>query len=174
MKRILIIIFAIILSLPAVANENCFDAFGIYFKTKAHPQDVAEKILFKRQDRDLPVILDIGGEGRYQGAINLNPNPLTSTTGEPDRIIPNWVPGIGDDIPLPNRVVDEVILENAPIGRRTLYEINRVSKSGSKVYLSHPIDYAETYYQRARSYFGQSNVQRVDEGIISKITITIP
>src|SRR5436305_396403 len=43
-----------------------------------------------------PVHLDIGGEGRYPGAINVNPNTTTSTAGTAGRPIPNLVQATGE------------------------------------------------------------------------------
>jgi len=95
------------------------------------------------------VHIDVGGEGRYPGAINLNPGRTTSTTGTPGRPIPNLVRGRGEQMPFGNRTADIVSVENAPIrpaGFRdplgnptpgTAAEIARVVKPGGEIRLTH-------------------------------------
>jgi hypothetical protein len=64
---------------------------------------------------ETPFILDIGGEGRHPTAWNLNPR-ATKTLG-PDRgePIPRLIRGRGESIPLPDRSVDVVIVEQTPL-----------------------------------------------------------
>lgn len=88
------------------------------------------------------VHLDIGGEGRYAGAINVNPNALTSTTGTPGRPIPNLVAGRGEQLPFANAIADMVTVESAPIRPGAAEEIARVLKPGGLVRLQHPAEYA--------------------------------
>lgn len=154
----------------------CNEAFDIYFKYRADPADIAEDLLIYRQEQGLPVVLDIGGEGRYQGAINLNPQPLTSTTGQPERIIPNWVPGVGSDIPLGRRTVDIIYLENAPLTTQTMDEMLRVMRPRGNIHLSHPTEYEDTYLQNLKKYFGKQNINRTyaSDGVISKFEILLP
>lgn len=86
--------------------------------------------------------LDIGGEGRHAGAINVNPQGLTTTTGVPGRPIPDLVVARGEALPFASGVADMVTVENAPIRDATLDEIARVLKPGGTVRLLHPTDYA--------------------------------
>jgi hypothetical protein len=86
--------------------------------------------------------VDIGGEGRYPGALNVNPFALTSTTGEPGRPIPDLVIGRGEQLPIASGVVDVVSVENAPLRPGAAEEIARGLKPGGLVRLLHPADYA--------------------------------
>lgn len=177
MKMFLLILTFIVSNL-VFADSNvlgpCEDAFTMAIKYNSDPADVAQDVLNKQLDSGNPIVLDIGGEGRYAGAINLNPQPITSTTGEAGHIIPNWVPGRGDFIPLPPKTVEIIRLENAPINPATMEEMLRVMRPRGKIHLSHPKDYADSYYDNLIKYFGEENIQRIDDGIISKFNVFIP
>lgn len=159
---------------PTSETGLCIEAFTMALKYKANPIDIAEDLMSYRHELNQPVILDIGGEGRYAGAINLNPQPITSTTGEAGRIIPNWVPGTGNNIPLPKKVVDIIHLENAPINVDAMWEIQRVMKPRGQIYLSHPHEYADKYYDNLKQVFKDAHIERVDSGIISEFRISMP
>ena len=104
--------------------------------------DLLEFISLRRSKNKL-IILDIGGEGRYPEAINLNPFHLTSTTGEPGRPIPYWLEGVGEYIPLPDKSVDIIYLENTPVFQDTLREILRVIRPRGNISFYHPKDYSD-------------------------------
>ena len=57
--------------------------------------------------------LDIGGEGRYANAINVNPNRFV--TEDPARAIPNLVLGRGEQLPFANGIADLITVESAPL-----------------------------------------------------------
>lgn len=86
--------------------------------------------------------IDIGGEGRYAGAWNVNPARSTSTTGTPGRPIPRLIQALGEALPFADASVARVTVENAPIRPGTVAEIARVLAPGGEVHLLHPIDYA--------------------------------
>lgn len=90
----------------------------------------------------MTIHIDIGGEGRHRGAINVNPNWVTSTTGAPGRPIPNLVVARGEALPFASGVADLVTVENAPIRPGMIDEIARVLGPGGEVRLLHPADYA--------------------------------
>ena len=82
-------------------------------------------------------ILDIGGEGRYETAWNLNirsQKTLGRHKGEP---IPNWIEGRATAIPLPDSSVQRVIMEQVPLNRKAVDEIYRVIVKGGVVELRH-------------------------------------
>ena len=85
-----------------------------------------------------PVHIDIGGEGRYPGAINVNPSTTTSTTGAAGRPIPNLVQATGERLPFATQSVDIITLENAPIRPATISEIARVIRPGGDIRLVGP------------------------------------
>ena len=95
-----------------------------------------------------PVHIDIWGEGRYPGAVNLNRTPVTSTTGAPGRPIPNLTQYQGGRLPYANKSVDIVTLENAPIRPDTITEIARVIKPGGEVRLVGPKDVVEGLHKK--------------------------
>ena len=90
----------------------------------------------------MTIHIDIGGEGRYPGAINVNAQRLTSTTGAPNRPIPNLVVGLGERLPFADSVADVITVENTPIRPGMADEIARVLKPGGTVRLLHPTSYA--------------------------------
>lgn len=159
---------------PTNKISSCLEPFTMALKYKANPEDIVHDLLEWRYSYDQPIILDIGGEGRYVGAINLNPQPITSTTGEAGRIIPNWVPGMGIDIPFPKKVVDIIHLENAPINTDVMWEMQRVMRPRGEIHLSHPREYADSYYEKLKSIFKDAHIERVNNGIISEFHITMP
>jgi len=120
-----------------------------------------------------PLHIDIGGEGRYPNATNVNPNNVTSTTGAPGRPIPNHVPGTGQKLPFGNGVADGISLENAPILPETAAEIARVIKPGGSIRLVSPAEYAKVAHQRVIDAVGGTVVQVTENGITTT-TITVP
>jgi SAM-dependent methyltransferase len=172
---LLLIIFISSLQLNAkssVSNlDNCFAPFSVALNKD--PFDKAMSLVQKRRVNNLPVIVDLGGEGRYLDAININPYFLTSTTGEPNRFIPNWVYGLADEVPLSNRTVDLLYLENAPLSIAAMEEILRVIRPRGKIRLSHPSDYAERYFDDLADIFQGHQIKVNQNGSITKIDITI-
>lgn len=153
--------------------SNCEDPFTIFLKLDADPFEVGSKLLKARTEKNTEVILDIGGEGRFENAINLNPQFLTSTTGVEGRLIPNWLPGTGNQIPLADLSVDIIHLQNAPINIDTMKEMLRVLKPRSKIHLTHPSQYAQGYLNELENIFGKRNIRRVDKGIMSDFFIEV-
>jgi hypothetical protein len=81
--------------------------------------------------------IDIGGEGRYVDAVNVNP-VATRMDGTP---IPSHVKGVGESLPFPDHVADRITLEGAPVHPGTPREIARVIRGGGIISLSSPYDY---------------------------------
>lgn len=119
------------------------------------------------------VVVDVGGEGRYKGAINLNPSRVTSTTGTPGRPIPRHVQGVGEKMPFPARSAHELIVENAPIRPGTARELARVIKPGGTIRLSHPSEYATSAHAEVAKEVGGRFFQR-DHGGITTTVIRAP
>jgi ubiquinone/menaquinone biosynthesis C-methylase UbiE len=99
----------------------------------------------------MPITLDIGGEGRHPGAINLNRSrhkTLGRQRGEP---IPHLVVARADAIPLADRSVDRVIVERTPLNRSALAEIARVIAPGGVIVLAHvPLPDADRHAEARR------------------------
>jgi hypothetical protein len=99
------------------------------------------------------VHVDIGGEGRSGGAINLNPRATTTTgigvpAGSP---IPNHVLGTGSVMPFPAHYADVITCENTPLLPGTAAEIARVIKPGGRIRLFHPTTNSTPYGNRAHA-----------------------
>ena len=59
----------------------------------------------------IPMILDIGGEGRHPEAWNLNPRSRKTVGKQRGELIPLLIQGRGESIPLADRTVDVLIVE---------------------------------------------------------------
>jgi hypothetical protein len=81
--------------------------------------------------------LDIGGEGRYQDAWNLNPSAVKTIGPNRGGMIPRRIPGRADAIPLLDHSVDQVIMERTPLRKASLYEIARIVNGRGKIVLRH-------------------------------------
>lgn len=85
----------------------------------------------------MPITIDIGGEGRHPGAINLNRSrykTLGSERGEP---IPRLIVAHAEALPLAAQSVNCVYVERTPLSRAALAEISRVMAPGGEVILTH-------------------------------------
>lgn len=97
--------------------------------------------------------LDIGGEARYPGAINVNPNTTTSTTGTAGRPIPDLVQATGERLPFANQSASLITIENTPISQATGSQVARVIRPGGEIRLVSPADYAQVAHQRVIQAF---------------------
>ncbi len=84
-----------------------------------------------------PLIVDIGGEGRYPQAWNINPRELKTLGPQRGQPIPRHIRGRADRLPLPSGSVDLVIVERTPLSRNALHEIVRVVSPDGFVILRH-------------------------------------
>ena len=82
--------------------------------------------------------IDIGGEGRYFNAINLNPSEIGTSGSQ----IPDLVLGVGEQLPFRTKSADFITLENTPIRPGASEGIARVIKPGGQILLFHPTVYA--------------------------------
>lgn len=81
------------------------------------------------------VHIDVGGEGHYADATNVNPHGETS--GTPPSPIPRWVESIAESLPFPDRCADLITVESAPMWGDTASELVRVIKKGGEIHLLH-------------------------------------
>lgn len=81
--------------------------------------------------------LDIGGEGRYRHAWNLNPSRVKTLGQHKGKPIPRLILGRAQKIPLPNGCVDHVIVERGPVCKAAVLEIARVISPSGTVILRH-------------------------------------
>ncbi|WP_259631803.1 site-2 protease family protein [Stieleria sedimenti] len=82
-------------------------------------------------------LLDIGGEGRYEIAWNLNPRSLKTLGPDKGVAIPRHILGRAECIPLPDRSVQQIIMERAPMRRAAVLEMIRVIVPGGTIILRH-------------------------------------
>ena len=83
------------------------------------------------------LVLDVGGEGRYAEAWNLNPSRVRTfgpRRGEP---IARLIHARGDAIPLADGSVDVVIVERTPLLPATIRELLRVARPRARFVLRH-------------------------------------
>ncbi|HEY4311768.1 MAG TPA: hypothetical protein VGN12_20140 [Pirellulales bacterium] len=85
----------------------------------------------------MTITLDIGGEGRHPGAVNLNRSRVKTLGPERGQPIPNLIVGRADSIPLANGSVSQVIVERTPLSTNALAEIARVTAPQGKIILIH-------------------------------------
>ncbi len=146
------------------SESTCIEAVHSIFHATSASREQAEKLYNEVKEVYGFVVLDIGGEGRYRPAINLNPQGYTTTTGEAGRNIPNWVRGRGDALPFNNQAISGVLVENAPLNDKTLTEIKRVIAPRGFVSLSHPSEYAKEAHAKAVVKLNPHQVETIEEG----------
>ncbi len=82
-------------------------------------------------------LLDVGGEGRYENAWNLNPRSLKTLGPDKGVAIPRHILGRAECILLPDRSVRQIIMERAPLRRAAVFEMVRVIVPGGTIILRH-------------------------------------
>jgi len=85
-------------------------------------------------------LLDIGGEGRYESAINLNPRALKTLGPNKGSPIPNRIEGRAEAIPLPNDSAAVIVMERTPLRDVAIDELFRVIAPGGTIVLRHHAD----------------------------------
>jgi RHS repeat-associated protein len=116
--------------------------------------------------------VDVGGEGDYPGAINVNP----ATEGKYGRI-PNLVRGTAQSNPLPDAFADRVTAENIPLHHEGAVQgIARLVKPGGQVGVANPASFGPTSlaHQDLIDTLGGEASQVVDEEGILRTTIRVP
>lgn len=99
-------------------------------------------------------LLDVGGEGRHQGAWNLNPRSRKTLGPEVGQLIPKRIAGRCEAIPLPDGSVGQVIVERTPLSDQSLKEIARVAVPAAHVILRHSRPPWSDPHQRAAREWG--------------------
>jgi hypothetical protein len=102
----------------------------------SHPLEQLNSLMQGRDQRR-PFLLDIGGEGRYPKAWNLNPSKVKTLGRDRGQPIPRRIAGRAEAIPLPDQSVDTVIVERSPLRVVALHEIARVIAMDGMIILRH-------------------------------------
>ena len=84
-------------------------------------------------------LLDIGGEGRYPEAWNLNPSSVKTRGRDVGARIPRLIKGRAQAIPLPDNSVDMIIVERTPLRMAAMREIQRVIHDEGTIILRHAL-----------------------------------
>lgn len=158
-------------STGSLESNSCKWSVNSIILNSLSPLERAKKLYALRSSKGLPLHLDLGGEGRYSDAINVNPGPYTSTTGNWGEPIPFWVKGRSDEIPFPNNSIDKITVENAPLTIKSLEEILRVLRPRGNIHLSHPEDYASSVHQMVIDAFPNAEVRSevIGTNLVTKI-----
>lgn len=117
-------------------------------------------------------LIDVGGEGRYANAINLNKGSLTTTTGVPGQPIPNLVNGLGQAMPFQSGVAGTIIAENTYLGGNVPAEMARVIQPGGSVILLSPAEYALAAHQAVIDAVGGTSSQQIFPTAGGPMTLT--
>lgn len=147
----------ILFSLNAFAF-NCEDAYLLRWKKEQDSSALVQKLIQNRLEENKPIVVDIGGEGRYADAININPQPLRPDTMYIQDIIPNWIPAKAQKLPFKPHTVDQIYLENAPVTKEILIEIKRVLKKDGKLRLTHPESFSSEIFPWVREVFSGRSI----------------
>jgi RHS repeat-associated protein len=116
-------------------------------------------------DRDFerPLFIDIGGEGRYSQALNVN--PFSWQFYNPNVRILRLIRALGQSLPFPDQSVYQITLESTPIFTETVDEMIRVIQPGGKIALVTPELYARALIQRLIdgiiAKYGPTKVKRI-------------
>ena len=82
-------------------------------------------------------LLDVGGEGRFGQAVNLNIRSVKTLGPNKGAPIPSYLRGRADEIPLPDATVRVLVMERTPLSRASVIELRRVVIPGGFIILRH-------------------------------------
>lgn len=105
--------------------------------------------------------LDVGGEGRYPSAWNLNPRLIKTLGPGAGQPIPNLIVGRAEAIPMPDASVEQIIVERTPLSDQSLREISRVAARTARVILRHARPPWSDPHKRAVDFWGPPIQQRL-------------
>jgi len=85
----------------------------------------------------MSLTIDIGGEGRHSGAVNVNPSRVRTLGPHRGLPIPRLIQARADCLPLATGSVDRILVERTPLSSHALREIARVISPGGTIVLRH-------------------------------------
>lgn len=98
-------------------------------------------------ERDLT--LDVGGEGRYLDAWNINPSRFKTLGPERGQPIPRWIAGRIENVPFHDSSVRTVIVERTPLTKAGVRELLRVIQPGGTIVLRHAMAHNRDPHENA-------------------------
>ncbi len=125
-------------------------------------------------------LLDVGGEGRYAHAWNLNLSSTRTLSPRKGTPIPRHIQGRAEAIPLPDDCVRAIVMERTPLRREAVVEMLRVIAPGGVITLRHhwngetnPHAIAhrlmECPFDVSRMWIGQHELQQTVAHIVSSV-----
>lgn len=121
-------------------------------------------------------LLDVGGEGRYATAINLNPSAEKTLGPDKGQPIPNRIDGRAEDIPLPDSSVKAIVVERTPLRSEAIDELARVATDDATLVLRHPVDEHSDPHARVKEHMsGELEFDQFQLGgqIVQQLTIRL-
>jgi len=96
-------------------------------------------------------LLDVGGEGKHPAAWNLNISEFKTLGPDRGQLIPKWIAGNCNKIPLPDCSVRHLIMERVPLLKMAVVEIQRVIMPAGTIELRHAFYSGSHPHQLIRS-----------------------
>lgn len=118
--------------------------------------------------------LDVGGEGRYATAMNLNPSAEKTLGPDKGQPIPNRIDGRAEDIPLPDSSVKAIIVERTPLRNEAIDELARVATDDATLVFRHPVDgHSDPHARVVKQIKGEVEIDQLefDGQMVQQLTI---
>ncbi|QDV47540.1 hypothetical protein Enr13x_74500 [Stieleria neptunia] len=134
--------------------------------------------LIEERDRSFKLIplLDVGGEGRYATAMNLNPSAEKTLGPDKGQTIPNRIDGRVENIPLPDSSVKAIIVERTPLRNAAIHELARVATDDATLVFRHPVDeYSDPHARVKERISGEVDIDQLelDGQMVQQLTIRL-
>ncbi|EMB16383.1 MULTISPECIES: hypothetical protein [Rhodopirellula] len=123
---------------------------------------------------EMIALLDVGGEGRYATAMNLNPSAEKTLGLDKGQPIPNRIDGRAEDIPLPDSSVKTIIVERTPLRNESIQELARVATDDATLVFRHPVDEHSDPHARVKEQInGEVDIDQLelDGQLVQQLTI---
>ncbi|WP_286765240.1 MULTISPECIES: hypothetical protein [Rhodopirellula] len=125
---------------------------------------------------DMIALLDVGGEGRYATAMNLNPSAEKTLGPDKGRPIPNRIDERAEDIPLPDSSVKAIVVERTPLRNEAIDELARVATNDATLVFRHPVDeHSDPHARVIEQINGEVEIDQLefDDQMVQQLTIRL-